>query len=67
MSESLEERIAQKALAYVTDPPTGDDPVIDHASPAELQMLFDDATPLGFGDHAFAIEDDDVGARVCCP
>ncbi len=64
MAESLEERIANRALSYVVDPPDGADPVIDLASPAELQMLFDEAVTLGFDDVAPTHDDDSIVAAV---
>lgn len=64
MGGSLEERIAERALAYVVDGPVGDDPVIDLASPDQLQTLFDDATSLAFDDIAAAHDDDSIVAAV---
>ncbi len=40
MTDRIEEKIAARALAYVLDPPRGDDPVIDFASPHELLEAF---------------------------
>lgn len=41
MSEvALHEAIAARILEYVSRPPTGDDPVIRHASPEELSAIF---------------------------
>lgn len=64
MADSLQERIAERALAYVVDTPTGGDPVIDLASPDQLQTLFDDAASLGFCDVATAHDDDSIMAAV---
>lgn len=64
MADSLEERIAARALSYVVDPPKGLDPVIDLASPDELQRLFAEAAALGFDDDATALDDDAVVAAV---
>jgi len=60
MADSLEERIAGRALAYVVDPPRGLDPVIDLASPAELLSSFDRAVTLGFDEKATAHDDDSI-------
>jgi len=62
--ESLEARIAERALAYVLDAPSGDDPVIDLASPDELQSEFLATTPLPFADDALAHTDDEIVAAV---
>lgn len=64
MVDSLQERIAERALAYVVDAPKGLDPVVDLASPDELQALFDNATALGFDDKANAHDDDSIVAAV---
>ncbi|MGB3763795.1 MAG: pyridoxal-dependent decarboxylase [Ornithinimicrobium sp.] len=63
-SESLEELIAGRALAYVLDPPRSDDPVIDLASPEELRSLFQEATALAFDDDALAQDDESLLAAV---
>ncbi len=63
-SASLEELIAQRALAYVLDPPRGDDPVVDLASPDELRSLFHETTTLGFDDDALAQDDPSLLAAV---
>ena len=60
MNASLEERIAERALSYVTDPPTGLDPVIDLATPDQLRTIFAEAAGLGFSDHTPAHEDDQL-------
>ncbi len=57
---TLIERIAERALAYVVDPPTGLDPVIDHASPDEIETLFASAASLGFESTAEACDDDAI-------
>lgn len=64
MPDSLEERIAARALSYVVDPPSGLDPVVDLATPAELQALFDEAGRLGFDDDSKAQDDDVLIAAV---
>lgn len=64
MAESLHERIAERALAYVVDAPAGLDPVIELASPDRLLELFADAAELGFGDVATAHDDDSIVAAV---
>ena len=64
MADSLQERIAERALAYVVDPARGLDPVIDLASPDRLQELFDGAAALGFADVVEAHDDDSIVAAV---
>ncbi len=64
MVDSLQERIAERSLSYVVDPPRGRDPVIDLVSPRELTALFENATALGFSDQAAAYDDDSVLAAV---
>jgi glutamate/tyrosine decarboxylase-like PLP-dependent enzyme len=64
MVDSLEERIAERALAYVVDPPKGPDPVVDLASPEELEALFETAATLGFEEKATAHDDDSIVAAV---
>jgi len=64
MADSLVERIAERTLSYVVDAPSGLDPVIELASPAELQTLFGGAVPLGFDDVAAAHDDDEIAAAV---
>lgn len=54
---ALEARIAERALAYVMDPPRGDDPVVALASPDELRERFADVAPLEFDDEAFPLDD----------
>lgn len=58
VANSLVERIAANALAYVVDPPRESDPVIDLASPDQLVALFDEAAPIGFDDVTLAQSDD---------
>ncbi len=60
MNPSLEERIAERALSYVTNPPSGLDPVIEFATPEQLRSAFDDASGLGFSDDAPAQDDDQL-------
>ena len=60
MGDSLEERIAARALRYVVEPPRELDPVIELASPAELTAVFNEATSLGFADDAAAADDDAI-------
>lgn len=64
MAETLEELIAGRALGYVLDPPRGDDPVIDHASPEELRSLFRDEVALELADDVQPAEDSAVMAAV---
>jgi len=58
MTDSLEARIAQRALSYVTDPPSGLDPVIELASPEQLQESFGRVVELGFDALAGTHHDD---------
>ncbi len=58
MGDSLEERIAARALRYVVEPPRALDPVVDLASPAELQAIFDQAGSLAFADESLPVDDD---------
>ncbi len=60
LANSLEEQIAERALAYVVDPPSGLDPVVELASPDELKAVFAEATALGFDDDAPAHGDDEI-------
>lgn len=60
MPDPVEARIAERALRYVVDPPRDLDPVIELASPAELQARFAAAVPLAFDDVAAAHTDDAV-------
>jgi len=60
MTKSLVERIAERALAYVVDSPTGLDPVIELASPEQLTELFDSVAALGFDEQAAAQDDDAI-------
>ena len=64
MADSLQERIAERALAYVVDAPSGLDPVIELATPDELRVAFEGAAALGFGDDAGALGDDAILAAV---
>ncbi len=64
MGDELEARIAERALAYVVDPPRGDDPVIELASPAELRKVFDASVPLEFDSVATAHHDDAIVEAV---
>ncbi len=64
MVEPLEARIAERALAYVAGPPSGSDPVIELASPEELQELFGGAVELGFDATADAHADDAILGAV---
>jgi len=64
VADSLEERIAEQALAYVVDPPRGLDPVIALASPDELQASFARAVALGFDDESAAHDDDSLVAAM---
>lgn len=56
-------RLAERVLAYVIDPPSGDDPVINHASPAELRARFADVLPLEIVDET-GVGIDDLAAAV---
>ena len=64
MTDSLEARIAQRALTYVTDPPRGDDPVIVLASPDELRARFAAVAPLELGDDAGPLDDEAILGAV---
>lgn len=64
MADSLEERIAARALSYVTDSPAGLDPVIELAAPDDLRLFFDRAVPLGFEGEADSHDDDSILAAV---
>lgn len=64
MDESLEERIAERALSYVTDPPREADPVIELATPDALRSIFLETVALGFDDQSAAHGDDDIVAAV---
>lgn len=64
MVDPLEARIAERALSYVIDPPSGLDPVIDLASPDELQEVFGNAVALGFDERSDAHDDDALLAAV---
>lgn len=64
MADSLEKRIAQRALSYVVTPPGGLDAVIQLASPEELQAVFDRSTALGFEEMAKAHDDEAILAAV---
>ncbi len=64
MANSLEARIAERALAYVVESPTGADPVIELASPDELQAVFASAVALGFDEAAPAHDDDAIVSAV---
>ncbi len=64
MTESLERRIADRALSYVIDPPSGVDPVIEFSSPGELQALFGDVVSLGFDAESGQHDDDALVGAV---
>jgi len=64
MSTPLEQRIAERALAYVLDPPSGLDPVVALATPEELVARFRDAAPLAFDDEATPVPDEALLAAV---
>jgi glutamate/tyrosine decarboxylase-like PLP-dependent enzyme len=64
MVDSLEVRIAERALSYVVDSPAGSDPVIEFASPEELQAVFASAVALGFDETATAEDDDSILSAV---
>ncbi len=49
MSE-LVQAIAERALAYVLDPPAGDDPVVALAAPQDLVTVFGEAAGLALAD-----------------
>jgi len=63
-ADSLIERIADRALAYVVDPPTGLEPVIKLASPGELEAAFGTSASLGFEGDASPHDDDAIVAAV---
>ncbi len=52
VNHPLEAQIAERVLAYVLEPPTGDDPVIEHAAPDEIIDLFEATVGLGLPDAA---------------
>ncbi len=60
MTDPLEHRIASRALAYVLDPPTGDDPVVDFLAPDDLVAAFASVLPLGFADDQSRAGDDAI-------
>lgn len=64
MAKSLEERIAALTLDYVLHPPSGRDPVVDLASPDELQAVFAEVTALGFDNDATPCDDDSLVAAA---
>jgi len=64
MADPLPERIAARALAYVVDAPAGLDPVIDLASPQELEAMFGATVALDFDDVEHATADDAIVAAV---
>lgn len=64
MTESLEQRVADRAMSYVTSPPRGDDSVIAHASPDELRAHFLGAVDLAFDTDAKPHDDDALLAAV---
>ena len=64
MANSLEERIAALALDYVVNPPRGLDPVINLATPDELQAKFGEAAALGFDDDAVPHDDEALVAAM---
>lgn len=64
MVDAVHARIAERALAYVLDPPRGDDPVVALASPDELEALFAGAGAIGFPDDSPPLDDDAVLAAV---
>lgn len=61
---TLEERIAAQALDYVVNPPRGLDPVINLATPEELQSTFAEAVALGFDNDAEPHDDDSLVAAM---
>ncbi len=64
VTETLVEQIARRALAYVVDAPTGDDTVIDLASPDDLIAAFAATVDLAFDDVAPAQSDAALLAAV---
>ncbi len=50
MTDSLESRLAARAIEYVREPPSGDDKVVDFATPDELLAAFERVLPIGFDD-----------------
>lgn len=60
MAVALEERIAERALTYVFDPPKGLDPIIDLATPSELQAAFRDVVALGLADEVSGHDDESI-------
>ena len=63
-ADALVAAIAARATTYLTDPPRGDDPVIDFAAPGELVNTFGATVGLAFADAAPAEHDDAVLAAV---
>jgi len=60
VTDPLEHRIASRALAYVLDPPAGDDPVVDFLAPDDLVAAFASVLPLGFADDQPGTGDDAI-------
>jgi glutamate decarboxylase len=58
MTDSLEARIAGRALDYVLQPPGGSDPVIDFASPQDLLVAFERDVSIGLADQVEPAADD---------
>jgi len=64
MSDPLIERLAALALHLVIDPPSGDDPVVQFATPTDLVAAFEGSVGLAIGDEAPAHDPDDIVAAV---
>ncbi|MFT6292731.1 MAG: glutamate/tyrosine decarboxylase-like PLP-dependent enzyme [Ilumatobacter sp.] len=57
-STELVAGIVERAMRYLAEPPRGDDPVIDLASPEQLADAFRETVGLSFNDHSPAEPDD---------
>ncbi|MFW2383332.1 MAG: pyridoxal phosphate-dependent decarboxylase family protein [Acidimicrobiales bacterium] len=64
MDEPLEQRIAEKTLEYVLDPPVGADPVIEFAPPPELYSIFEDSVGLPLASPQEPCTDDVLVAAI---
>ncbi len=61
---ALEEAIAERALRYVVDPPSGPNDVVNFASPSELLLAFDATVGMAFDDVSAAESDEAILAAV---
>ena len=60
----LEEEVAERALAYVLDPPSDPNDVIQYASPDELLAVFAESVGIAFDTDAPAEPTNDIVAAV---